>query len=141
MRARPAIVWKLDSWRPDLKLWGGHPDEIMTDYPGKPAKSIGQRAGLASVYDFGVEWDPERVHPDYGDGSLASKGWRTVTLPSVADRYTFSDSELVVRYHETKGQMVCVCGYCEAKLKSRNLQKLRTWFREHDCITPYASKP
>lgn len=122
------------SWEPtDYELWGGHPNEIMTDYVGKPAKTNAELAGFATVPDMlPSDWDPER------DGKL-NLGISRTSLSYPRDHLTFSTRELVSRYHQTKGQATIVCGYCEAKLKSRDLQKLQKWFRLHPCISPYAS--
>jgi hypothetical protein len=150
------------SWAPtDFELWGGHPNEILTDYPGKPLPGgepirrnprsgwkapradlrdelppgAGSLAGLASEHDLKLsDWDMERDGPP-------NHGWSVTSLPPVADHYTFSATELVARFHETKGQAVIVCGYCGGRLKSRDIQKLLRWSRTHACISLYKCKP
>jgi hypothetical protein len=129
------------SWTPtDFELWGGHPNKVLTDYPGKPPKSEGERAGLAvpmdlapSTYDPDDEEDPTRAGPPESWVPVIPD-WR---LPKTRDPYAFSTSELIVRYHETQGRATIVCGYCEAKRKSRDVRRLIKWFRFHPCISPY----
>jgi hypothetical protein len=142
------------SWAPtDYELWGGHPSEIMADHVGKPLGVIrvnkrrrgkareATDAGIATPEELAsVPWTPTDKD-DPGDKTSAgyvplTSGW---SLPRTSDPYTFSTSELVVRYHETKGEATIVCGYCEARSKSRDLRKLLKWFRLHPCISPYAS--
>jgi hypothetical protein len=130
------------SWVPtDYELWGGHPNEILTDYPGKPPKTDGDLAGLARPGDLPtVAWTPTDKDDSGDKTSTAYVPWTPWWgLSRTHDRYTFSSSELVSRYHETKGEATIVCGYCEAKSKSRDVRKLLQWFRFHPCIAPYAS--
>jgi hypothetical protein len=130
-----------DPWVPtDFELWGGHPNEIMADHVGKKPKTPGDLAGLARPRDLTLStWVPN----DQDDpGDAPSEAWVPVTptwtLPKTRDPYTFSTRELVSRYHDTKGEATIICGYCEAKRKSRDVRKLLKWFRLHPCISPYA---
>jgi hypothetical protein len=116
--------WKPDPWRPDFKYWGGQPEVIMTDFPGKKLRRPQE-----------VEAQPHDLVPSEWDEGRPPESWVEIELSRTSDTLTFSEAELVVRYHETKGRLQTTCGYCEAKFKSRSLGKLIRWFHTHDCTT------
>lgn len=144
-RREQARILRLEAWEPDVALWGARPDEVLTDYPGRHWRggpSDGKLAGLAETEDtYLSEWAPNSA----GDEGVPpeSQFFHPAGLNMVTDldsnwkrtKLTFTDRELVIRFHEAKGRPLITCGWCEAKERGRDLQKLLRWFRVHDCIT------
>jgi hypothetical protein len=105
----------------------------MTDYPGKRLRRPGELP--ATTEDLAPsDWDN-------WDNGAPPVSWVPARPTHTGDKLTMSADELRIRYHETRGRAHIVCGYCEDRYKSRNLQKLLKWFRTHPCIAPYANPP
>jgi hypothetical protein len=146
-RNEQAKALRCEAWEPDVALWGGKPDAVLTDYPGrywKGGPSDGKLAGLAehedtylsgwgppadSGGDEGVPPESQFFHPVWLSRTIDhdSKGGRT--------RLTFTERELVIHYHQSDGRPLVTCGWCEAKMRSRKLLDLIKWFHSHDCLT------
>jgi hypothetical protein len=137
---------RCEGWEPDVALWGGKPDAVLTDYPGRywhGGPKDGKLAGLAEQADtYLSEWEPDS---DGGEGvPPASRFFHPVERePMLVDRDSkgrrtrliFTERELVIHYHQANGRPLLTCGYCEAKKRGRQLDKLITWFHSHDCLT------
>jgi hypothetical protein len=142
-RNEQAKALRCEAWEPDVALWGGKPDAVLTDYPGrywKGGPSEGKLAGLGEEADTYLSgWDP----PAEGDGNEKpppeAHFFRPGGLTITRDRLTFTDRELVINYHQAKGRAVITCGWCESKKDSRSVQTLLRWFHTHDCFTSGAA--
>jgi hypothetical protein len=99
------------SWAPtDFELWGGHPNEVLTDYVGKPEpggegvqrNSRGYKLrsrsslppGAAKLAGLGTQADTQL---SYWDPSLGKPnlGYSMATPTQPRDHYTFNDKELI----------------------------------------------
>jgi hypothetical protein len=141
----------------DYQLWGGHPDEILTDHIGKPdpggegirrssrgfkkrsgndlPPGAGKLAGLGTEADMQVsEWDPIRAGARQVSWGPPNLGYSMATPTRPGDHYIFTADEIVFRYHGSKGECRVTCGYCESRTKSRDIQVLLRWWRKHTCI-------
>jgi hypothetical protein len=121
------------AWNPDAAFWGGKPEEIMADYPGKDWRGgplPGHLAGLGTEADtWPSTWEPHAGGEIPPEAQFFIPGGLTETK----DKLSFTDREVVFRYRDTKGRPTITCGWCGSKKESRNLQNLLTWFRKHDC--------
>lgn len=138
---------RCEAWEPDVALWGGKPDAVLTDYPGRywhGGPKDGKLAGLAVQADTYLSgWDPPA--DSGGDEAVPSDSqfFHPESLPFAIDhdsngrrtRLTFTERELVMHYHQAGGRPLVTCGWCEAKMRSRELYDLIRWFHSHDCLT------
>jgi hypothetical protein len=133
------------AWNPDAALWGGKPEEIMADYVGKDWKGTpldGHLAGLGTEEDtWPATWEPtadgQSLPPAmqfFRPGGLTETTDRISTTSKRRIQLSFTDLEVKMHYRETKGRPTIICGWCGKKKESRNLQKLLTWFRKHECF-------